>query len=140
MNREQKWGKIFTLYGYDNKEQRTLEDYKYVSDNVENTVRNVNLPFAHHKAVAPLEQEQQKEWLSKACGKWLAENKANFDKGAAQTRSQDVTALKLSDLGVTKNESSRLQKIAENNMNIRINIIKPSRMVAQRLIVQPGAS
>jgi hypothetical protein len=88
----------------------------------------------------PLEQEQQKEWLSKACGKWLAENKANFDKVAAQTRSQDVTALKLSDLGVTKNESSRLQKIAENNMNIRINIIKPSRMVAQRLIVQPEAN
>ncbi|HQK27160.1 MAG TPA: hypothetical protein PLC85_04400 [Smithellaceae bacterium] len=42
------------------------------------------------------------------CGEWLRENKPNFDKGAAQTRSQDVTTLRLSDIGVTKNESSRL--------------------------------
>ena len=48
------------------------------------------------------------------CGEWLKENvKHGGDRGNQYkklARSQDVT---LADIGVTKNESSRLQKIAD---------------------------
>jgi len=44
----------------------TLKDYKYVADKVKESLRNDNLEFAHHKAVAPLPPEKQEQFLKKA--------------------------------------------------------------------------
>lgn len=90
LNREQKWGMYKDVAGESGYKQKTLEQYKYIADSVKPSVRTEGLSHQHHQQVAPLEPEQQKEWLSKA---------------------------------------------SENNMNISINLIKPSRMVAQALIV-----
>lgn len=44
----------------------TLATNKYVAEKVESSLRNENLSFSHHKAVAPLTPTEQKQWLDKA--------------------------------------------------------------------------
>lgn len=44
----------------------TLRNFKYVASNVPLSLRNDNLSFDHHRAVAPLEPDEQAEWLAKA--------------------------------------------------------------------------
>lgn len=47
-------------------EYQTLRVLKYVSNRVELLTRVNNLSWKHHRIVAPLELEQQQEWLQKA--------------------------------------------------------------------------
>jgi len=47
-------------------EEGTLRDAKWVSSKVPLSLRNDNLEFNHHRAVAPLKPEEQKFWLAKA--------------------------------------------------------------------------
>jgi N6-adenosine-specific RNA methylase IME4 len=66
---ERDWGDKYWAAALDlGFSQRTLEDYKYVADNVHSTFRNVNLLLGHHKAVAPLGDDpgEQKRWLDLA--------------------------------------------------------------------------
>lgn len=44
----------------------TIKDYVYVCRAVQKSLRNDNLQFGHHKAVAPLTPQQQIEWLARA--------------------------------------------------------------------------
>jgi hypothetical protein len=61
---EREWGKsyaaIATATGYD---KVALYDYKYVAESVPFSVRIESLSFGHHKLVASLPMEQQREWL-----------------------------------------------------------------------------
>lgn len=50
-----------TGYEYD-----TLRNMVWVADNVDLSLRNDNLSFTHHAAVAPLPPDQQVEWLDRA--------------------------------------------------------------------------
>lgn len=54
------------LEGEYKREQRSLEDYSYVSANISSTVRTVDLEWSHHKLVAPLLARVQKKWLQLA--------------------------------------------------------------------------
>ena len=44
----------------------TLRNFKYVSSRVELSLRNDNLTWNHHVAIAPLESTEQQNWLDKA--------------------------------------------------------------------------
>jgi hypothetical protein len=61
---EKHYGETYTqaieITGY---EYDTLAQFKSVSSRVESCSREQNLSFSHHKAVAPLEPEEQKEYL-----------------------------------------------------------------------------
>lgn len=61
---ERVWGRVYRDvpdYSY-----QTLRDYAYVARNVELSIRNRQLSFAHHRLVAALPPEYQKEWLDYA--------------------------------------------------------------------------
>jgi len=58
--REQKWGMYDDIIKDSGIEKRTLEEYKHISLKVEPSLRNENLGFHHHKAIASLEPEKQK--------------------------------------------------------------------------------
>jgi N6-adenosine-specific RNA methylase IME4 len=47
-------------------DKQYLRDIKYVSGNIESSLRNENLSFSHHKEVASLPSEKQTEFLNKA--------------------------------------------------------------------------
>lgn len=64
--REQKWGMYDDVAEESGYNIDTLKDYKYVADKVKESLRNDNLEFAHHKAVAPLPPEKQEIFLKKA--------------------------------------------------------------------------
>ena len=70
------WLKENVEHGGQNKKARSdvvtsLKEYKSISSSVEPSIRMDNLTFAHHQQVAPLEPEEQKEWLCKASeNKW----------------------------------------------------------------------
>ena len=64
--REQKWGMYDDVAKESGYNVDTLKDYKYVADKVIESLRNDNLEFAHHKAVAPLPPEKQEQFLKKA--------------------------------------------------------------------------
>ncbi len=64
--REQKWGMYDDVAKESGYNVDTLKDYKYVADKVKESLRNDNLEFAHHKAVAPLPPEKQEQFLKKA--------------------------------------------------------------------------
>jgi DNA-binding transcriptional MerR regulator len=57
---ERKWGKTYAevgeLTGYS---YQTLRDYAYAANNVELSIRIDNLPFAHHRLVAPYDAQWQ---------------------------------------------------------------------------------
>ena len=44
----------------------TYANWKWVAGRVKRSLRNENLTFSHHVAVAPEEPEKQKEWLDRA--------------------------------------------------------------------------
>ena len=52
-------------------ERRTIQDYKTVADRV-STERHAELGFSHHREVAKLEPEKQKEFLDQAVQFWLS--------------------------------------------------------------------
>lgn len=45
---------------------QTLADAKWVASRIKPSFRNETLSFAHHRAVAPLNQKDQSKWLKKA--------------------------------------------------------------------------
>jgi hypothetical protein len=45
---------------------QSLRNYAYVAAKVESATRVANLSFSHHRIVAPLSSEQQREWLDEA--------------------------------------------------------------------------
>ena len=45
---------------------QTLADAKWVASRIKPSLRNEHLTFAHHRAIAPLEEKNQKKWLRKA--------------------------------------------------------------------------
>jgi len=47
-------------------EYDTLRQEVYVSGSVEFVLRNTNLSWSHHYAVAPLPEDEQREWLEYA--------------------------------------------------------------------------
>lgn len=49
-----------------NLDYQTLQDAVYVAQNVPISLRNENLSFSHHRAVASLPQTSQKKWLDRA--------------------------------------------------------------------------
>lgn len=55
-------------------ERRTLQDIKYVAQNVSPTCRREGLSFSHHKEIAQLEPEQQKKFLDLAEQNQLTRN------------------------------------------------------------------
>lgn len=59
----EKYAQAMESTGYD---YQTLRDAAYVASNVELSLRNDKLSFNHHKAVAPLEKDQQEMFLNKA--------------------------------------------------------------------------
>ena len=64
--RDQQWGMYDDVAEQTGIDKETLRDYKKVSENIESGVRTPNLTFSHHKKVAYLEPEKQKEFLQKA--------------------------------------------------------------------------
>lgn len=46
--------------------RQTIQQYKSTATMLDSNLRNDNLSFTHHRAVAPLPTEQQKEFLQKA--------------------------------------------------------------------------
>lgn len=61
---ERVWGRVYRDvpdYSY-----QTLRDYAYVARNVELSIRNRQLSFAHHRLVAALNPIDQKAWLDYA--------------------------------------------------------------------------
>lgn len=65
---ENKWGEMYSqaieTTGLD---YQTLMDAVYVARNVEFSLRNENLTWSHHRAVAPVQdREEQRYWLDKA--------------------------------------------------------------------------
>lgn len=68
---QQTWGKTFKGLENSGYEEKTLENFKYVSDNLDCSLRKEQLGFNHHLAVAPLEPKQQEKYLDKAVeNKW----------------------------------------------------------------------
>ena len=64
---ERVWGQVYEdVPGYS---YNALRDYAYVARGVQLSVRTDKLSFGHHKLVAALEPEQQREWL-----RYAAEN------------------------------------------------------------------
>ena len=47
-------------------DQRTIETYSYVAQNITITLRSVNLPFSVHREIAPLPREKQVEIIRRA--------------------------------------------------------------------------
>ena len=64
---EKRWGETYAQAaeqsGYT---EESLANMKWVADRVESSLRNDNLSYSHHVAVAPLAADEQKEWLDKA--------------------------------------------------------------------------
>lgn len=64
---EHQWGVTYAAaasqFGY---AVETLHDYAYVCRAVQFSVRTENLSFGHHKLVAALDEELQREWLNAA--------------------------------------------------------------------------
>jgi len=65
---ERRWGEMYTQAMQDETgfEYQTLADDKWVAGQIEFSSRNENLSFKHHRVVAPLEPEQQEQWLDQA--------------------------------------------------------------------------
>jgi hypothetical protein len=61
------WGETYSQiadeFGY---EVKTLYDYAYVCSNVQFSVRTEKLSFGHHKLVAALDEDVQRQWLQQA--------------------------------------------------------------------------
>ena len=64
---EQRYGEMYSqameIFGL---EYSTMRDYKSVSANIEKSLRNDNLKWSHHKAVAYLEPDEQVKFLNEA--------------------------------------------------------------------------
>ena len=64
---ERKFGEMYTqALERTNFSYQRLADVKYVADHVDFSLRNENLSFEHHKAVASLPSVEQKSWLTAA--------------------------------------------------------------------------
>lgn len=62
-----KWGDTYTqAMGEFGLDYSTLRKYKYVSTQIPNAIRQADLGFTHHEAVAALDTSEQKELLSEA--------------------------------------------------------------------------
>ncbi len=75
-----KWGEFYkgAIEKYD-RTYNTLTGYVYVASNVQFWVRTQNLSFAHHKLVAPMDEDGQKMWLQYAeRNKWSRTTMAGY--------------------------------------------------------------
>lgn len=70
--RQQKWGMYDDIAEDTGMDKQFLRDVKYVADNVELSLRNDNLSFSHHREVASLPPEKQKEFLNRAVDEKLS--------------------------------------------------------------------
>ncbi len=52
--------------------RKTVQNNKYVAENVELSCRQESLSFEHHAAIAPLQLEDQERWLQKAVDEGLS--------------------------------------------------------------------
>lgn len=92
---ELKWGKKYeqacalTNLAYD-----TVKDYAYVCRNVQLSVRTDNLEFGHHKLIASMEPELQKQWLDYAIQERMSVARMrlaiNPDGGAGDTEARQT--------------------------------------------------
>jgi hypothetical protein len=77
---ERRWGKTYedmvVLTGY---EMQSLYDMVYVAKNVDFSARAEKLSFAHHKCVASLSVEHQRDWIA-----WAVENGVSSKAFAAE--------------------------------------------------------
>ena len=64
--RQQKWGMYDDIAEETGMAKQTLKDTKWVSENVESSLRKDNLSFNHHKEVASLPPEKQELFLNRA--------------------------------------------------------------------------
>lgn len=64
--RQQKWGMYDDIAEETGMAKQTLKDTKWVSENVESSLRKDNLSFNHHKEVASLPPEKQELFLNMA--------------------------------------------------------------------------
>lgn len=64
--RQQKWGMYDDVAEETGMAKQTLKDTKWVSENVESSLRKDNLSFNHHKEVASLPPEKQELFLNMA--------------------------------------------------------------------------
>jgi len=64
---ERKYGEMYAqALDETDYEYKTLRDAKYVAGKVGLSGRHDNLSFSHHKAVASLAPQEQKQWLDRA--------------------------------------------------------------------------
>lgn len=70
--REQKWGMYDDIAEETGIEKRTLRQYKQIAEQVESGTRVPELSFTHHREVASLKPEKQKEFLQRAVDEELS--------------------------------------------------------------------
>jgi hypothetical protein len=71
---ESVWGKTYDeIAAFLEVSVETLYDYSYVSRSVQFSVRTEKLSFGHHKLVAGLTEDEQREWLNYAAENNLSE-------------------------------------------------------------------
>jgi hypothetical protein len=64
---ERKYGETFSQAIEETDfEYHTLQNYKWVANKIEMSLRKDNLSFSHHNLVAGMESKEQKKWLDKA--------------------------------------------------------------------------
>ena len=63
---ETRWGEKYAQAVDEGLDYQAAADAAYVARAVEFSLRNENLSWNHHKAIAPLETSKQREWLEKA--------------------------------------------------------------------------
>lgn len=84
---ELRWGKTYEeiceLTGY---EYQTVRDYAYVARNVDLSIRIDKLSHAHHRLVASMPQDSQREWLGYALGNRLSVAKLRAEIREAQAQ------------------------------------------------------
>lgn len=70
--RQQRWGMYDDVAEETGYSKQAIKDIKWVSENVESSLRKDNLSFNHHKEVAALPPERQKYFLQKAVDEKLS--------------------------------------------------------------------
>jgi hypothetical protein len=66
----------------------TLQNAAWVASKVDSSRRREDLSFGHHQAVAPLEPDEQDEWLDKAAGSDMSVGEL---RGRIKNATRDVT-------------------------------------------------
>ncbi len=65
------YAQIAAITGYDHS---TIKDFKYVSSNIQSSVRTDDVSFSHHKLVSPLDPRKQTYYLNQARNEKLSVN------------------------------------------------------------------